>query len=138
MGDMTKNFSKHEFECQCLCGKDDVSLDLVEMLQTARQWLGKSMVINSGVRCIKHNKAVGGKPDSSHLSGMATDIQMFHIPRRIQYPDSNHIWVAKNDFTALWLYGALIVAGFQRFGFGKGFIHVDIDPAKTNHSMWVY
>lgn len=120
MGDLTKNFSRSEFVCKCGCGKDNIDLELVRKLQVARSWLAKPMRINSGVRCEAHNEAVGGKPDSSHLKGLAADIQ---IP---------------TNSTRFWLFAALWKAVFFRFGHGDGFIHVDIDPDKPAHSMWLY
>lgn len=63
MGDLTKNFSRSEFACNCGCGLDDIEMELVEMLQAARDWLNRPMVVNSGVRCVKYNKAAGGKAE---------------------------------------------------------------------------
>lgn len=39
-----------------------------------RNWYGKPLKINSFFRSIAVNKAVGGKPNSQHLSGQAIDI----------------------------------------------------------------
>ena len=38
---------------------------------------GKSVIITSGCRCSKHNKAVGGVQGSKHVLGQAVD---FYIP----------------------------------------------------------
>lgn len=38
-----------------------------------RRW-GAPLIVNSGFRCPKLNKAVGGAPNSHHLRGMAADI----------------------------------------------------------------
>ena len=36
---------------------------------------GKPIIINSGYRCEKLNKIVGGKPNSQHLKGEAADLR---------------------------------------------------------------
>lgn len=74
MGNLTKDFSRKEFACGCGCGKDNISMKLVETLQTIRDMAGVAVRVNSGVRCDKHNKAVGGVATSSHLAGYAADI----------------------------------------------------------------
>lgn len=43
-------------------------------LQVLRDCLDVSIIINSAYRCEDHNKKVGGKTNSSHLKGLATDI----------------------------------------------------------------
>lgn len=47
---------------------------LVAMLQRARTSQGRPLRIVSGVRCAKHNRAVGGSPGSQHLIGRAADV----------------------------------------------------------------
>lgn len=72
---LSENFRAREFRCKCGCCKtaliDDV---LVAQLQAIRNHFGKSVNITSGYRCVSHNKAVGGDPNSSHMQGMAADI----------------------------------------------------------------
>ena len=46
-----------------------------QVLEPARQRLGKPITVNSGYRCSIHNKKVGGVPYSQHLSGQAADIR---------------------------------------------------------------
>lgn len=74
MGDLTKNFSRSEFECSCGCGFDDVDMELVEQLQEMRDELEASITITSACRCKAHNEAVGGAKASKHLLGIAADI----------------------------------------------------------------
>lgn len=45
-----------------------------DVLEPAREEYGKAMIISSGYRCEELNKAVGGKPNSQHLTGCAADI----------------------------------------------------------------
>lgn len=46
------------------------------VLDPLREWYGKPVYINSGYRCVKLNKAVGGVSNSYHVKGMAADIDM--------------------------------------------------------------
>lgn len=49
--------------------------DLVEnVLDPARERIGKAITVNSGYRCPELNKAVGGAPTSQHTKGEAADI----------------------------------------------------------------
>lgn len=45
-----------------------------QVLEPARKEWKRPMRINSGYRCIKLNRAVGGKPNSYHINGRAADI----------------------------------------------------------------
>ncbi len=75
---LTINFSKKEFD-----SKDGAEMpsdvlpnvrELAQNLQKLRDYLGKSITINSGYRSPKHNLSVGGSPSSQHLLGKAADI----------------------------------------------------------------
>ena len=48
--------------------------NLIAVLDQIREKYGKPIYINSGYRCTKLNKAVGGKPTSQHLYGEAVDL----------------------------------------------------------------
>lgn len=73
MGNISKDFNRREFACPC-CGKDNIAQSLVDTVQAIRDAAGVPVVVNSGVRCQKHNKAVGGVANSSHVEGLAADI----------------------------------------------------------------
>ena len=61
MGDLSAHFSKKEFSCHCGCGFNQVKPELISKLEKFRELCGnKPMTINSGCRCEKRNKAVGG------------------------------------------------------------------------------
>jgi len=54
-------------------------------LQKLRDQWGKVIHIDSGYRCPAVNTAVGGKPDSFHLKGMASDIVVEGMtPKEVQ------------------------------------------------------
>ena len=75
-----KHFSEKEFRCKC-CGQTGSSQAAAniralvdEVLDPAREKLGKPIVVNSGYRCPKRNLAVGGVTNSQHMAGEAADI----------------------------------------------------------------
>ena len=116
-----KYFTYEEFDSPDFVGSGKlVSDELISMLDVARKKYGKSMAINSGYRTIEHNAEVGGKPESSHLKGLAVDIK------------------CTNSTDRFLLEGILREVGFTRIGIGNSFIHVDIDKEKTQKLLWTY
>ena len=78
MSSLTRNFTAYEFRCRCMrCIHRDgraIDRELVDKLQLIRDVYGKTMAINSGLRCFDHNRFVGGAKSSYHLKGMACDV----------------------------------------------------------------
>ena len=80
-GYVSTHFKKSEFRCHCngrYCngynGKN-VNRHLLLILETIRDEYGKSIVINSGIRCQKYNDSLRGSiPTSVHRLGGAADI----------------------------------------------------------------
>ncbi len=72
-------FSKKEFKCQC-GGKycdgypAEIDLGMVKLADAIRKRIGKPLGVNSGLRCAKHNAAVGGVSNSQHVRGTACDL----------------------------------------------------------------
>ncbi len=80
MGDLTKNLSRHEFECKCGCGYNTVDFDLVNAIQDACRHFEEvyqepvRVIITSGNRCAEHNASIDGAADNSqHIYARATD-----------------------------------------------------------------
>lgn len=92
----------------------------LQMLDDARSIAGISFTINSGFRTKSRNAYVGGKNNSSHQYGYAADI---------------HCTDSRSRFIII---DALTKAGFNRFGIGNTFIHVDNDPDKDGSVIWTY
>ena len=122
-----------EFNCPC-CGKNEMNESFLGTLTDAREYCRSPFMINSGYRCEKHNKKVGGKVGdkakgiqaSTHTVGAAADIHCTESRQR-----------------ALILCG-LLEAGFSRIGIAKTFIHVDMadrlegDDKKVEAVFWLY
>ncbi len=70
---IAKDFALDEFACHCKCNRVVVQPDLPVALQELRDLLGSPIVITSGFRCAKHNRAIGGAKFSAHLGGFAAD-----------------------------------------------------------------
>lgn len=73
---LTEHFNVSEFCCKC-GDKHDTLLDttLVDMLEQIYATLNCSkIIVNSGYRCVKHDKDVGGTGAGQHTKGKAADI----------------------------------------------------------------
>lgn len=103
MGDLTKNLSRSEFECECGCGFDTVDYELVTIIQDAVNYFelkysSKIRVeITGGDRCQKHNEEVQKEyvknyipfsSKSTHIEAKAADHKIFMIKNdlKIQVP----------------------------------------------------
>ena len=78
-----KWFNLKEFRCKCckeLPADAWMYVDYLtgNVLDPVRELFGKPIKVNSGYRCEKHNKQVGGAKNSQHLSGQAADISAEH------------------------------------------------------------
>ena len=139
MGDLTLNFNREEFPCQCAneeCDGGRISQDLVNRLQRARDVYGKAIIISSGCRCTKHNASVGGSSTSRHLVKIINKDQT--EPRSF----AADLIVADLQESFELIEVLLTAAKFRRVGIrAKGermFIHVDCDPTKPSSRLWTY
>ena len=86
---LTKNFNLSEFDCNDGSTTPDniiVNLQLLaEQLQFLRDFVGKSITINSGYRSPHYNdNVIGGAKRSQHKLGTAADIRIDGIsPREV-------------------------------------------------------
>ncbi len=99
MGDLSKNFSRKEFEASVTAAKYKIDntipkkyeenlLKLIEQLQIIRDAYGKPIVIGSGFRCDKVNKLVGGVTNSDHRFAAAADIKTVSDT----FKDNKELW----------------------------------------------
>lgn len=91
---------------------------VVEKIDAIRKDIGEPLWLTSAYRSVNHNKKVGGKQNSSHLSGWAVDVICFTSRMR---------W--KLLFYA-------IKHGFNRIGIYPTFMHLDRDPSKPQEVIW--
>lgn len=108
---MSKYFKKIE---------ENMDKTFLQKLDEARELAGIPFIINSAYRSPEHNAKIGGKPNSSHIKGLAVDISV---------TDSRTRFIVLN---------ALINAGFNRIGIADTFIHVDLDLDKSSKVIWTY
>ena len=117
----TKNFNVSEFTCKCGCGYNIIDQRVIDMCQIIRDALGVPVRVNSGCRCEKHNKAVGGTKGSFHTKGKAADLScslgavfMFETVKQLKaegkLPDLEYCILYK----------------------GKNFIHIDCGKKRKN------
>lgn len=98
----------------------NMNQDFLSKLDKARELAGIPFKINSAYRSPEHNAKIGGKPNSSHLKGLAVDISVTNSRQR---------------FIVL---NALLDVGFTRIGIADTFIHVDLDNGKSKEVIWTY
>ncbi|MFW0776316.1 MAG: YcbK family protein [Rickettsiales bacterium] len=108
MGDVSPNFSRHEFKCNCgKCDCDTIDYEILECLEAIRQHFDRVVIVTSAHRCPEHNKNVGGAKNSQHLYGRAVDIVVDSI-----HPNNVYTFV-KSKFPDI------------STGVYPGFIHLD-------------
>jgi len=95
--------------------------ELMDRLDFARDLCGFPIVITSGLRTPEQNAASGGVQNSSHMKGLAVDVQ-----RPI------------GDFEAIKLAWAFGKAGFRRLFIYQKHFHVDVDDIKKQDiCLWM-
>lgn len=100
--ELIPNFKASEFACKCnVCRCGMPTLRLLSSLDALRRAYGEPIRIVSALRCIYHNRIVGGTKNSAHLRGEAVD-------------------VAGDAVHTLAFLEAAIRAGFGGIGQGKG------------------
>ena len=108
---MSKYFKEIEYK---------MDADFLAKLDEARELANIPFIINSAYRNPDQNARAGGKPNSSHLKGLAVDIR------------------ANDSSTRYMVLNALISVGFNRIGVASSFIHVDDDKEKSENVIWTY
>jgi hypothetical protein len=101
-------------------GQQHMSADLIRRLDKIREAVGFPLLVSSGYRTPAHNAKVGGVAGSSHTKGLAVDLRAA--------TDAQKRAIAK----------AAIAQGIVRIGWGRTFIHLDIDGSKPQRVAWGY
>ena len=125
----------NEFECHCGCRMPDSARANVvalveEVLDPAREILGRPIVVNSGYRCERHNRDVGGVRNSQHLRGEAADIAPAGLPLTADgLQKLARILVEQNRFDQLIVYPRFLHVSYKRNGGNR---HQVLRKAKTS------
>ena len=91
--------------------KDNLNKLIDNILDPLREHYGQPIIINSGYRCDKLNKAIGGATTSQHKLGQAADIrtvantkesnkQLFELIRKLKLPFDQLI----NEYDFNWVH----------------------------------
>ena len=114
--------------CPCCCGEDKINPVLIEKLQKVRNIIGRPIIIISGVRCEFYNASIKASMNSAHILddhgiGNAVDIACTNCKDRYEL-----VQVAQKFFKRIGIAG-------EHSG---NFIHLDVDPYKTQDVIWTY
>jgi uncharacterized protein YcbK (DUF882 family) len=106
-----KYFAWSEFDSPDQPGSGAIHMNLafVHKLDAIRAEAGIPLIITSGYRTQAHNAKVGGVANSSHIKGVAVDIS------------------APTEAIKRKIAAAAIKHGINRIGWGRSFIHLDLD-----------
>lgn len=111
---VSKHFKATEFKCKCGCGFGEINKDLIIILEDIREHFNSPVIITSGCRCKQNNHIVGGKANSQHLFGNASDIKVKGVSPEIvaDYLESKYI---------------------NKYGIGRylTFTHIDVRKGKA-------
>ena len=121
-----KNFRIQEFVCRCGCqmpaeARQNIEALVAEVLDPVRDEYGKPIYVNSGYRCEKHNKAVGGVPRSQHIVGEAADISVKSEKLKVksELDELARIIVSQGRFDQLILYPTFLHVSYKRSGVNR-------------------
>lgn len=119
---LSAHFTAAEMACKC-CGYlflTDAAKRLIDSLEILRAQIGGPVQIVSGCRCQKHNREIGGAPNSRHLYGDAADLHVNGVsPQELRR-------IVKE-----------ICPAIHGIGVGKTKFHIDARPGPTLVE-WVY
>lgn len=123
---LRENFYVREFVCKCGCGfgleLEHYDQDFLDFVQRVRDRISRPLFINSGLRCVAHNKAEGGVEFSAHTRALACDFKVSGSYERHE----------------------LVKAGLAEdalgIGVAKTFIHLDTDGSGllVRPGVWSY
>ena len=72
----SEHFNEKELACRCGCSVNLATPELLTALELFRCLVGVPVTINSATRCVVHNRAEGGAPNSAHVRGLAADVMV--------------------------------------------------------------
>ena len=102
-------------------------LELSQMLEKIRTIYGKPIIIGSGYRCPRLNKAVGGVPNSQHQFGQAADIKTVS-----DLPQDNKVLF---NICKKMVEDGTIKVGQLIDEYNYNWIHISTDHLKNKHNQ---
>lgn len=101
--------------------KANLTALVANILDPLREAYGKPIVVSSGYRCAKLNRAVGGVARSQHITGQAADIQsvskskadhkkLFELAQRLRLPYDQLI----DEYDYKWVHISFNMKGNRR------------------------
>lgn len=112
---MSKHFQIKEFGCRHCGDVQNLSSELLAVLELVRLKFGKPVTVTSGYRCKVHNDNVGSTDASQHRKGTAADIVIKGVKPKEIYDYVNDTFP---DSYGLGLYT------------NSGFVHIDVKQGK--------
>lgn len=89
---------------------ESIRVIINELLDPLRERYGKPIYVNSGYRCPKHNREVGGVPNSQHTCGEAADIRCDDLPRLVELIEES------GKYDQLIIYPTFVHISYKRRG----------------------
>ena len=119
-----KYFKMEEFRCRCCGGlppdaQENIRALVEAVLDPARERYGGPVTVNSGYRCAKHNREVGGVSASQHLRGEAADITVVNSEKIIDKSELarlKQIIIDNGRYDQLIDYGTFLHVSWKRNG----------------------
>lgn len=107
---------------------DQMDRDFLKRLDELRKRAGIGIVVNSDYRTAEHNREVGGKENSAHLTGKAADIAPLTN-------DESSWMLLLSTILEMWREGDWPGLGL---GLYRGHYHVDSHPDVKRPAIWVH
>ena len=132
---MAEYFTTREYACPC-CGLALMDTNFLDKLDEIRRRCGFPIYLNSGCRCQRHNKAVGGAAHSAHLCDPDTNLLACAVDIAAY---GYHAWCIAHYAFQLGVIGI----GWRQHGPQKNrFIHLDdatqIKGIRYRPRIWTY
>ena len=89
-----------------------------QVLDPLREAYGRPVHVNSGYRCPRLNRLVGGSPNSQHMRGEAADIRPV-IGNEADLPELARLLIDNGKFDQLILYPTFIHVSWKRLGWNR-------------------